>query len=49
METHLNNRPFKTVIELNQEWADIYNHTPHGLTICYDTNKVKVILNYQLH
>ena len=42
-ETHLDNRPLKTVMELNQELSDIYKHTPHGLAVCYDTNKAKII------
>ena len=40
METHLNSRFFKSVIELKQGWSDIHKHTQHGLAICYESKVI---------
>ena len=46
-ETLLNNRSFKNVIEYEQEWSDIHKHAKHGFAICYDTEKAKVITEFE--
>ena len=38
------------LLEEINEWSDIQKYTPHGLVICYDTEKAKVHycnMNYQ--
>ena len=40
-------RSLKHVIELKQGWSDIQKHTQHGLAICYDTEKAKVITQFE--
>ena len=39
-------RSFKNVIKLKQRRSDIHEHTQHGLVICYDIEKSKVITQF---
>ncbi len=44
-ETKLDGRSFQHIQDHDEveEWADIHKTTGHGLAICYNTNKVKII------
>ena len=46
-ETNLSSRSFKNVIELKQGWSYIHKHTQHGVARCYDTEKAKVIIQFE--
>jgi len=49
-ETHLNavdSRRFG-INQYAQGWCDVHKNTDHGLSICYNSNKVKVIEEFQI-
>ena len=46
-ETHVNDRPLNHIDKYEVGWNDIHKRTEHGLDICYKSNKVKIIQEFQ--
>ena len=46
-ETNLAGRSFQNIETYEEGWADIHNTTGHGLAICYNTSKVKIIQEFE--
>ena len=46
-ETNIAGRSFQNIETYEEGWADIHNTTGHGLAICYNTSKVKIIQKFE--
>ena len=47
-ETHLNSEPFNRIDAISDGWSDVHKPTAHGIAFCYNTENVKVILEYEV-
>ena len=46
-ETHVNHRPFSNIETYMEGWVDIHKKTNHGLAICYNASKVRIIQEFE--
>ena len=46
-ETHVNDGPFSNIEMYMEGWADIHKKTNHGLAICYNVSKVRIIQEFE--
>ena len=47
-ETHLQNQSYDSINKLNEKWDEIHKDINHGLAICFNIDKVKVVRECQL-
>ena len=45
-ETRVNSGHYKDIEDYQQGWENIHKPTEHGLAICYDTSKVKIVRQF---
>jgi len=46
-ETHVKDGPFSNIEMYMEGWADIHKKTNHGLAICYNASKVRIIQEFE--